>query len=237
MTRTSQEYDDVVEELRNKLEFVRLIVDLQDEVKAEDDYVGIATRLHADGLLEDAELQFVLDLVCERDLGLSKVSDSAREEFLDAAWEFAVRLGSMVWDRYVRRRLAEHGWVIADFRQRKGHRPDFLAHRNSRWIVMAARVGGVSVWHYGGTAERLAKHSFSVPIAGRCIVIPGSPGDRKGTVLEEEEKEAELNDRAKGRRRGVKVLELQGSLLVNPGRALQDNPCNQDALLPRGRCA
>lgn len=233
--RDSEDLGDIRAKLKARLRFVRVIADLEGAVDDQRDYLGIASAMHAGHLLDDRQLTFVVDLISERDLGLSKVSPAARDEFLDAAWAFAKRFGSMAWDHYVRERLAAAGWVVADFRQRRGHRPEFLAFRRGHWTVMAARVGGVKErWRYGSTAERLGRYDPGVPIDGRCIVIPATP-DRRATVVAA--KEEELPADAREVRRRVKVLRLQDSLLVNPNRALAGNLCNQDALRPRGRCA
>lgn len=229
--RDGQGYPEVVEKLKEKLRFVHSITSVREEIEDERSYYDIAYQLRTWHLLDDSEAQFVLDLLAKRDLGLSAVSASAREEFLDASWTFAARFGNVTWDRFVRRELWNSGWTIADFRQSRGHRRDFLAFWQGHWVVMAARVGEVSYpYCYKSTRKRLAKLSeakLNVAIEGRCVVIPGTPGDRQATVVEEKDRDVDPN---------VKVLKLQHSLLQDPGRALESNSCNQDAQRRAGNC-
>jgi hypothetical protein len=223
--RDSQGYPEIVKELKRRLRFVHAITDYGKAIGREDSYRELVHALAADHLLDHDQAQFALDLVSERDLGLSALPTAALEEFLDAAWSFAARFAFVVWDRYVRDELWERGWVVADFRQSPGHRRDFLACWNGRWILMSARVGGEKrPYRYVETRNRLERSEFQVAVAGRCIVLPGR--DRQGTVV---------GKKGTGTDSPVKVLEWQGSLREHPERALVGNPCNQDALRP-GEC-
>jgi hypothetical protein len=233
--RNGEGYRETVNEMRGKLRFARLIVDLEEPVKEEDNYVSIVWHLAAKRLLREDEVSFILDLVSKRDLGLAELPEATQNEFLDASWTFTQRLGPLVWDRHVRRTLRSGGWTLSDYPQAPGHREDFLAYRADAWAVVAARVGSPSEedpYGYYLTARRLAETEqkrtgsfegpslpIAVPIAGRCIVIPAI---RAATVQSKEENETLP--------RHVKVLKLQGSLEDDPGRAFDSNPINEDAL-------
>lgn len=222
VNREDRGYGEIVEEIRRKLRFVWNITGLRNEVADNRAYHEIAWRLRAEGLLDDAELNVIMDLISERDYALSGLPSEAQDDFLDAAWAFATRFGSMVWDRYVRRELKRTGWLVLDFAQAPGHRPDFLAHWNGKWVLVAPRVGGSKkVSHFPSTRKRLVRYVFSLPIAGRCIAIPPQ---RKATVL---------NKTGAGRDDPVKVLELQTSLLGFPIRAFDTSPCNDDVARER----
>jgi hypothetical protein len=217
---------EVVEKLRKNLQFIHAITDLRHEIEDEDAYCEIAHTLAATHLLDKDEAQFVLDLISERDLGVSALPPAQRDEFLDAAWSFAFRFRFMVWDRYVREELTSRGWIISDFRQSLGHRRDFLGCWEGDWVLMAARVGGKKNPHpYPVTRDRLSKTTFKAPLKGRCIVIPGV--DRQATVVGKSGSGVDSN---------VKVLELQGSLREQPRLAFEADPCNQDAQRRAGDC-
>jgi hypothetical protein len=62
-----------------------------------------------------------------------------RNEVLDSAWNLATHLKSKVFDQLVRRTLQEADCVVADFEQRRGHRPDFLVYYRQSWYRMTAR--------------------------------------------------------------------------------------------------
>jgi hypothetical protein len=222
VSRNSEGYEETVGEMKSKLRFVRLILDLEDLVSVEDNYFEIVWRLRADDLLTDDEVRFVLDLISARDFALTGLPDDARDEFLDAAWAFAVRFGARIWDRYTRTELRSAGWFISDFKQHGNHRPDFLAYRDGRWAAIAARVGGdPGVQYYGTSRSRLAGLKPPMGLAGRCIVIPRR---RLATVI---------NKNGTGGEKGVKILKFQGSLRENPQRAFQDDPCIEDARLTK----
>lgn len=231
--RNDRGYQEICKELRSKLRFVRLILELEEEIPAEDNYVKIAWQLRAMQLLRNGEVPFILDLVEDRDLHLSELPEATEDEFLDASWSFAERFGAMVWDRYVRRRFQELGWTIADYPQAAGHREDFLAYHDGSWILIAARVGnsaGGKPYRYYRTAVRLAKTEtgrpsaggptipISVPIEGRSIVLPAI---RIGTVQ---------NGKGQKPPKAVKVLTLQRSLEDDTKRAKESSPWNEDYL-------
>ena len=164
--------DSIRDKLRGRLRFVRLILELDDEVE-EDDYRGIAGNLRERGLLSQDEERFTLDLLDETAFDSANQPRYAEKRFLDAAWAFAVRFGPMTWDREVRRRLSDKGWLIADFKQARGHRPFFLGHRKGKWALMSARVAGEKKkpFKYIKTGRRL-KEIQRDEIDARWIVIP-----------------------------------------------------------------
>jgi len=71
---------------------------------------------------------------------VEKMPEQARGDYLDAGWQFSVRLGTLVFERLARRRLTENGWSLLDFEQARSHRSDFLAYRNGKWRLLAVRV-------------------------------------------------------------------------------------------------
>lgn len=216
--REGQDYEAVVKELKTKMRFVHAITHMHDRVPREDEYRQIAFVLAADGLLHDDEPQFVLDQISGRDLGVDALPAKPKEEFLDAAWSFAARFGFVLWDRFVRSELIKHDWVVADFPQPKGHRPDFLAYRDGMWALMSARVGEVGhPFSYPWVRDRLEATDPAVPIAGRCIVVPALHPE-----VPQRERLATVVADGKGADSSVRVLRLQGSLLEHPERAFSD---------------
>lgn len=209
----TNDYAAVVDRLQSRLRFVRLILGLKEEM-GEQDYLPIADRLRTDLLLTRDEESFVLDLLEGPELAMTDWSAATREAFLDSAWAFATRFGPLIWDRHVRKRLEDAGWFVADYRQQRGHRPDFLAYREQDWAVMAARVGGneENPYHYAKTAGRLVRFKPQEPISGRCIVIPDI---RAGTLEEKYRKGSDRQD-------GVKVVKL-GRLEKDWRRAFDEN--------------
>jgi hypothetical protein len=222
--RGSEDYDEIVKELKTKLRFVHAITHMHDRVPRQDEYRQITFTLAAEGLLRDDEPQFVLDLISGRDLGVEALPEKPKAEFLDAAWSFAARLGFVIWDRFVRDELTNRGWVVADFQQGKGHRPDFLAYWEAagKWALMSARVGEVEEpFPYPRVRDRLESAEVNVPVDGRCIVVPAPHPTVKQRV-----RLATVVKDGKGTESEVKVLRLQGSLLEHPERAFDD--CNED---------
>lgn len=173
--------EEISKRIKDKLRFVRKILDWEPAVD-ETEYRGIAEKLRVNDLITQDEEQFVLELLAG-DLDLRGWPDDTAREFLDSAWIFSVRFGSLVWDREVRKRLQASGWFIADFQQAPGHRPDFLAVRNGRWVAMAPRISGTpdQPFNHSVTARRLSEIDPGEKIEGRCVVIPDI---REGTVAD-----------------------------------------------------
>jgi hypothetical protein len=212
--RGERGYGEMVHQLEARLRFVRKILELQPQVRRPHDYVGIARELWTRRLLKDHEARLLLDVIEGREPDLDLLPESVRDEYLDATWSFAVRFGSMVWDRHVRRELKAQGWFVTDFEQEPGHRPDFLVYRDRRWVAIAARVGGAQeVKLYQVARNRLNGLPIGLPLHGRWVVIPRI---RKATVLSRQ-----------GAGSSVKVLRLatiQGASVAS----LLSAACNDD---------
>jgi len=225
--RHGQNLERVVEKLKEKMKFVHVVLHLHDRVGKEE-YGAITHALAARHLLDEQEAHFVLDLVSGRDLGVKELPYHARKDFLDATWTFASRFHFVVWDRYVRQELKEAGWFIADFQQRQGHRADFLGCRDGRWAMLTARVGGgKDPARYPTSRKRLERTDRTIPVEGRCIVIPQCP--KKGKAAEER-RATVVGSKENLTSSEVKVLRLQGSLRENPDRVF-DPEWNEDELL------
>ena len=200
----SSDYGDVVETLEGRLRFAWEFLQFDGGEVKKEDYRGIAGKLRTELLLTQDEEVFTLDLLEGISLDISDWPSTAQNEFLDSAYAFAIRFGPMVWNRKVRRTLDADGWFIADYRQRRGHRPDFLAYRDQRWSLFASRVGASSGGDYdlSLTANRLAdfppEDSEGPKPTARFIVLPDI---RDGQIKPEQEKSS-------GRSEWVEVVKL-----------------------------
>jgi hypothetical protein len=144
----------------------------------------VAAHLRVEGLLTADEAEMIRLVIGDLPDEIDRWPSQASAEFLELSWEFTSRLGSTVFDRLARRRLKSAGWVLADFHQDRGHRPDFLAYRRGAWHLMTARIPG----NPEKTRKRLQKvidGGFAdIPIKGEInstiVVIPDErtpPGD------------------------------------------------------------
>jgi len=97
-------------------------------------------RLRAENLLTRDEAKAIGDVLGGVGETIEHWPADVAEAFLDSVWAFVSRLGSTAFDRKARRDLAAAGWLIADFEQGRGHRPDFLGYRDGRWHLLTARV-------------------------------------------------------------------------------------------------
>jgi hypothetical protein len=194
------DYRKVVVELEARLRFVWAILVLgQVSDVTESDYSAIVELLGTRGLLSEDEGTFALELLDRNHLQLTDWDSSTQETFLDSAWEFAIRFGPLIWDRYVRQQLEiprdGQKWLVADYQQQKGHRRDFLAYRDQqqRWAVMAARVAGTpdSPTSLAASRERLAKFTPESLVSGRRIIIPDI---REATESDDEVRILKLSD-------------------------------------------
>jgi hypothetical protein len=167
------------ERMTERLRFCWVILNLrqQDWLK-QDDYAQIVYDLRNKDLLTGDEENFVFDVLEQDWSDFSEWTSRTRDAVLGAAWTFATRFGPLIWARYVRNELAKlddlRRWFIADYDQKPGHRPDFLAYRDGRWAVMAARVAGAEGQpeDLHKTQKRLASFTPEPLISGRRIVIP-----------------------------------------------------------------
>jgi hypothetical protein len=194
------DYQAVVKELQGRLRFVWDILPVKQDIK-KTDYVGITQRLRTESVIDRDEETFILHLLEEARLELGDWSTATQEGFLESAWQYAIRLGPLVWDRWVRQQLSAAGWILANHQQRRGHRPDFLGYREGRWAVMAARIAGPEdkPAPLDASADRLSSFEPQELVSGRVIVIPDI---REGSV----------------NRIGVEVVKL-GDLLDSPALA------------------
>jgi hypothetical protein len=169
----------VRDKLRERLRFIRdVILDLP----GDSSYEQIVEALDRKDLLLDDELEFVRNLLADPEGRIEKIAAEPRREYLDSGWRFSVRLGTLVFERLVRRKLAEDGWLLFNFEQARSHRSDFLAFKGGGWRVLAARVepGKTdAVW------ERLQRQTFPFD-ASPTVVLPDSrpldPDDRHPRV-------------------------------------------------------
>ena len=189
---TSRQFEAVRETLEARLRFVHTVV-LNQPTAKEGDYPKVLAMIEAEGLLRHDEAALVRDLLGRAEDDIKGLPFELRTEFLDASWRFAVRFATLAHERLVRRRLAHQGWVLLDFEQDRSHRPDFLAHREGVWFLVAARVQPNKLFD---TRRRLAR--CSPPFGAKpVIVIP----DRRSFA-------------ADGRFGGVEVIKL-GALLTS----------------------
>jgi hypothetical protein len=149
---------------RKRLRFVRTALL---ELPPEFDYVDILANLHEGELIDTDEAKLILDLLNEP---VSVWPEGTREPFLDAAWPFALRLGALVWDRYVRKSLKKAGWRISEFDQKHNQRPDFLVFRNGQWIVAAARVA--RPWTSLCAARKRLAGDVPSEATRRVVIVP-----------------------------------------------------------------
>jgi hypothetical protein len=141
----------VRERLQTRLRFLRdAVLDLPEDT----DYPGIVAAVESEDLLTDDELGLVADILERAESEIDKWPASLQKEFLDAAWRFSVRFATLVFERYVRRRLKDAGWFLAEFDQARDHRPDFLSWRDGAWLQVAARVQPNKL---AGTRQRLSR--------------------------------------------------------------------------------
>ena len=92
-------------------------------------------------LLDCEQARFALDLLAPDGSDLYSLPRALAEEYIDRAWAFANRLRPAAFDRAVRRDFRKAEWFLADFKQESPHhRPDFLATREGRWLLVAPRI-------------------------------------------------------------------------------------------------
>ncbi len=167
----SKGYEACVERLRSRLNWMRELLDLE---ARENDYEGIAEELRIRCLLTRDEETFVVDLQ-RYDPVSDDWSTAVEEEFLDDTWAFATRFRALVWDRRVRQKLEEAKWFIADYEQKRGHRPDFLAYRDGCWALIAARIGSLDSEKpddMDKPARRLWRQADGPAITTRAVIVP-----------------------------------------------------------------
>lgn len=158
-----QEYEAVRETLQERLRFSRVsLLDLPPT----QDYEQIVQSIEERRLLEEDELHLVRDVLGNLEEEVGKLPPRLQEEYLDTSWRFAVRFGTLVFERLVRRRMTDAGWFIIDFDQARSHRPDFLAFRGGVWLLIAARL---PLAEGDGTRQRLA--ALESPFEAKAVVV------------------------------------------------------------------
>lgn len=149
----------------------------------------VLASLLAAGLLTRDEAKAIGDALGGLGETIEEWPDDTATEFVDSLWAFVSRLGSTTFDRKVRGELAASGWVIADFAQGRGHRPDFLGFKDGDWHLLTARVAKLeTIEKARKRLARLVQKGFheaieraGIDIAKTIVVIPDSrePTDDK----------------------------------------------------------
>jgi len=162
-----EELQEVRDKLHERLRFVRdAILDLDANLS----YAQVIDKVRVEDLLKPEEFGLVQDIDSKIGSEVEEWPQEVRTEFLDASWKFAIRFGTLIFERLTRKRLKEAGWFVADFEQDPGHRPDFLCYRDGVWLQVAARVQPNRMI---GTRRRLTNETAPfdpLPV----IVIPNS---------------------------------------------------------------
>lgn len=154
---------EVRHELERKLRYVRdHLLETEPDKMA---YGDVVRRLRREELLTADEISVVFYL-----FGDSAASwpEAERDRFLDAGWQLSVRLGTQVFERRARNRMAAAGLAVVDFKQNRKHRRDFLVEGDRRYLV-ATRVA--DPWTgMKGVRERLEREK--TPNAKPVVVVP-----------------------------------------------------------------
>lgn len=178
--------DDPVEEVlivRDKLEqllrFARdALFHLPADTQAYDD---VLRHLRDRGLLDRDEVA-----VCFYLLGDSVPSwpEANRREFLDAAWAFAVRLGTETWDRWARQQLAKQGIAVTDVPPSSPkHRADFAVDAGAAGrLIVAARVAQ-PIGSIDKVRQRWAEEDSD---QAHILVVPDNRVDKAAKRLEDQ---------------------------------------------------
>lgn len=131
------EYRAVQEKLQQRLRFIRdALLELDEGLG----YEAIVSEIAQRGLLEPDETQTVLDLLRRDGDEIEELPPELLDRYLDSGWRFAVRLGTLIFERHARGLMIAAGWFLLDFEQARSHRPDFLAYHRKRWLLVATRV-------------------------------------------------------------------------------------------------
>jgi hypothetical protein len=146
----------------------------------------MVVRLRELGLVSQEEADLIEFVLGDDHEELEELSEGEQTRLLDYAWRVGTRLATAVFDRQVRARLRAEGWFVADFEQKKGHRPDFLALKETTCALLAARVGAPHST-VDNTRKRLERTQLPPGVTGRAVVVPDreqSPPERlEGEVL------------------------------------------------------
>jgi hypothetical protein len=162
---TKREFRAVRKTLEHRLGFVRSkVLVLNDGLSSEE----VVHEISETGLLEHDELLVTYGILDDIESELERLTEEVRNRYLEGAWRFAARFGSLVFERQVRRSMLKAGWFLTDFPQLRDHRPDFLAFRDGTWLLIAARVKPDATEE---TRARLLRQTLPVD-ARRVVVAP-----------------------------------------------------------------
>jgi hypothetical protein len=133
----AEEFDAVRAKLTERLRYIR---DVILELKPDSNSIQVVDAIAAERLLVPDESQVVRDLLGDAKDEVDRLRGDVREKYLEGAWRFASRFGTLVFERRVRKEMVEKNWFLLDFNQTRNHRPDFLAYRDEKWLLVATRV-------------------------------------------------------------------------------------------------
>jgi hypothetical protein len=133
----AEEFEAVGDKLRERLDFVR---DVIFELDSPAGTLQIVDAIRKRRLLEPDEEQVVSDLLGDAKGDMVRLDPGVRKRYLDSAWRFASRFATLILERQVRKEMVAKKWLLLDFDQARSHRPDFLAYRDSVWLLVATRV-------------------------------------------------------------------------------------------------
>lgn len=188
----------VAEVATNKLNFIRdAILDMPESLGQFD----VIAALVSQQLLNEDEAAALRNLLGAGDIDISKLKLETVGPLLDDLWEFSSRLAATVFDRHARAEFRAAGWVVGDFKQGAGHRPDVIIARGSNVVVAANRVGAGVTSTVAPSAKRIAKYragspagsegsssksAVSIPVepTTRWIVVPNRIDDAVFSALE-----------------------------------------------------
>lgn len=163
----AEEFDEVRDKLVERLNFVRdSILELDDRSARPSEIVA---SINDEKLLAADEVKVVRDLLGDAREAVCRLDADVRKRYLDGAWRFSSRFATLILERRVRNAMVEEKWLLLDFGQTRGHRPDFIAFREEVWLV-ATRVdpGDTRI-----ARKRLGRQPLPIE-ARRVIVHPDS---------------------------------------------------------------
>jgi hypothetical protein len=169
----TREYLAVQEKLQERLEFVRDVILVFDKKLS---HVQVVEKIFCKKLIGHLELRVLYDLLGRAEEGVERLPDANLDQYLDRAWRFSTRFGTLIFERDARKKLVEEGWFLLEFEQGRDHRPDFLAYKqlegqgeepsDGDWLVLATRVVPTE---NKSTITRLQKQR--PPFGARCVVV------------------------------------------------------------------
>jgi hypothetical protein len=163
----AEEFDEVRGKLVERLHFARdAILELDNRTAKPSEIIA---SINDEKLLAPDEEQVVRDLLGDAKEEVCLLDADVRKRYLDGAWRFSSRFATLILERRVRNAMVAKKWLLLDFGQTRGHRPDFIAFREEVWLV-ATRVDAGDAQIARG---RLGKQLLPIE-ARRVIVHPDS---------------------------------------------------------------